>query len=104
MALYFISFVALLFFFPKFTLWVVIPGLILFFIFGVFCRLHNLFTSVKEFFSKKAPSKSETRSTDSASTPTPKATPSPEAVKTFDDNEGFDDNEAFLARQRAMND
>ena len=105
MALYFISFIALLFFYPKFTLCVVLPALLLFFILGVFFRLRDLFTSIKAVFSKKAQPKTETKAGDSTSAPTAKVTPpSPEDVKVFDDNVGFDDNEAFLAQQRAMND
>lgn len=104
MALYFIAFVALLFFFPKFTLLVVIPALLLLFILGIFFRVHGLYSSVKALFSKKTPSKVGTTEGDATSAIKSKATPSQEAVKAFDDNSGFEDDEQYLARQRAMND
>lgn len=106
MALYFISFVALLFFFPKFTLWVVVPALIFFFILGVLVRFYGLFTAVKGIFSRKPDAKAQAgaKAKDGEQAAMPKATSSPENAKVFDDTEGLEDDEAFMARQRAMND
>ena len=104
MAVYFISFVALLFFFPKFTLWVVVPALILVFILGVLVRFYGLFTAVKGIFSRKPNAEAGAKAKDGEQAAMPKATSSPENAKVFDDTEGLEDDEAFMARQRAMND
>lgn len=110
MALYFIAFVALLFFFPKFTLWVVVPVLVLLVVIGVVVRLLGLFAWAKGQFSVLAGSKEsahQTKTTEKSESPvvsTPKASPSAEAVRAFNENNEYEDNEEFLARQRSMND